>query len=284
LETASPWFTAETAVFSGAYQKKLSICCVLEIRLSSEVAGARRIRLRALEGRDELNLDPQGRSGFCDFLDGLTVKANDGCVPPGRVRELAVCDLEAIAATLQCVHYGDRVERSLQCARCGRGFELSFDLGALVEGLGKHRHREINGPDENGVFTLRDGRQFRLPTGTDELAVADLDAAEAASELRSRCVLHGDFESDPEVLDASMKSCGPLISQELHASCPHCRAIQIAQFHVRRFFLEALASERQFLNREVHYLARSYGWSRAEILGMNREDRRLHVQLLLPGT
>lgn len=256
---------------------------MFEIRLNFGVAGARRIRLRALEGRDELNLDPLGRTGFCDFVDGLTVRAEDNCMPPGRARELAVCDLEAIAATLQSAYYGDRVESSLRCERCGRGFDLSFDLGALLGGLGKRLQVEIDGPDENGVFTLQDGRQFRLPTGTDELAVADLDAAEATRELRSRCVVHGDFESDPEVLDAAMEACGPLVSQELRASCPHCRAAQTTQFQVRRLFLEALASERRFLNYEIHYIARSYGWSRAEILGMNREDRRLHVQLLLPG-
>lgn len=230
-----------------------------------------------------MNLDPLGRTGFCDFVDGLAVQSEDDCVPPGRTRELAVCDLEAIAAKLQCAYYGKRIESSLQCTRCGRSFDLSFDLGTLVEECGKpHRHPEIDGPDENGVFTLRDGRQFRLPTGIDELAVADLDVAEAARELRSRCVLHGDFESDPDVLDGFMEACGPLISQELNASCPHCRMMQTTQFHVRRFFLEALASERRFLNDEIHYLAKSYGWSRAEILGMNRDDRRLHVQLLLP--
>ena len=138
------------------------------------------------------------------------MKSQDGDVPPGRVRELAVCDLEVIAATLQCAYYGDWVESSLMCGRCGHGFDLSFDLAASLGSAGKRHETEIGGPDERGVFTLGDGRQFRLPTGADELAVADLDAAEAAGELRSRCVIHGDFESDPEVLDAAMEATGPL--------------------------------------------------------------------------
>ena len=229
-----------------------------------------------------MKLDPRVRTGFCDFVDGLAVKSGDDCVPPGRARELAVCDLEAIAATLQCAYFGDRVESTLKCVRCGRGFELSFDLSAFLGGLGERRSAEIDGPDESGVFTLRDGRQFRLPTGADELALADLGVAEAARELRSRCVVHGDFESDPDVLDSAMEASGPLVSQELRASCPHCHAEQTTQFHVRQYFLEALASERRFLNHEIHHLARSYGWSRTEILGMTREDRRLHVKLVLP--
>jgi hypothetical protein len=255
---------------------------VLEIPLNSSAAGIRRLRLRTLEGRDELNLDPHGRTGFCDFVRGLAVNLQGGDMPPGHVRELAVCDLEVIAATLQCAYYGDWVESSLTCGRCGHGFDLSFDLAASLGSARKRQETEIGGPDERGVFTLGDGRQFRLPTGVDELAVADLDAAEAAGELRSRCVIHGDFESDPEVLDAAMEATGPLLSQELHATCPHCGAEKTTLFQVRQFFLEALASERRFLNYEVHYLARNYGWSRTEILGMTREDRRLHVKLVLP--
>jgi hypothetical protein len=255
---------------------------VFEFRLIPGIAGARRLRLRTLEGYDELKLDPHGRTGFCDFLEGLVAKSDDDCLQPGRVREVAVSDLEGIAAMLQCACYGNRVESTLQCPRCGRGFDLSFDLGALLEGLRKDRQAEIRGPDENGVFSLPDGRQFRLPTGNDELAVADLTAEEAVRELRSRCVIHGDFESDPEVLDAALNVVGPLVSQEFSAICPHCRATRTTQFHVRQFFLEALAYERRFLNYEIHYLARSYGWSRAEILGMSREDRRLHVKLVLP--
>ncbi len=254
---------------------------MLDIRLNPGVPGARRLRLRTLEGRDELDLDPHVPSGFCDFVDGLTVKSENGYLPPGRARELPVCDLETIAATLHCVYYGDRVESSLKCPRCGCGFDLSFDLGAFLDVLNERDYAEIEGPDENGVFTIRDGRQFRLPTGIDECAVADFDVAEAAHELHSRCVIHGNFESDPEVLDAAMEASGPLLSQELQASCPHCRETQTMQFHVRQFLLDALASERRFLNYEIHYLARSYGWSRTEILCMTRDDRRLHVKLVL---
>ena len=256
---------------------------MLEIALNPGVSGGRRLRLRTLEGRDELNLDPHGRTGFCDFVEALAVKAEDGDLPPGRVRELPVSVLETIAAVLHCACYGARVESRLRCDRCGHGFDVSFDLGAILQGMGGPRDHSISGPDENGVFTLRDGRQFRLPTGADELAVADRDVADAARELRSRCVIHGEFEADPDVLDATMEACSPLVSRELSPSCPHCRANQMTRFQVRPFFLHALASERRFLNHEIHWLARSYGWSRLEILGMTRDDRRLHVKLVLPA-
>ncbi|MGB8466945.1 MAG: hypothetical protein WCE49_18510 [Terrimicrobiaceae bacterium] len=256
---------------------------MLEISLNPGVPGARRLRLRTLEGRDELNLDPHGRTSFCDFVDALAVKAAEGYLLPGRARELPVSDLETIAAVLHGACYGERVESLLKCDRCGRGFDVSFDLGAVLRGLGGQRDTSISGPDENGVFTLRDGRQFRLPTGADELAVADLGLADATRELRSRCVIHGDFEADPDVLDAAMEACGPLVSQDLSASCPHCRANHTTRFQVRPFLLHALASERRFLNYEIHWLARSYGWSRTEILGMTRDDRRLHAKLVLPA-
>ena len=56
---------------------------MLEIALNPGVSGGRRLRLRTLEGRDELNLDPHGRTGFCDFVEALAVKAEDGDPAPG---------------------------------------------------------------------------------------------------------------------------------------------------------------------------------------------------------
>jgi hypothetical protein len=240
------------------------------------------LRLRALAGRDELNVCPDDPAGFCDFVDALAVPSDAGCVRAGQVRDLAVCDLDAIAATLQCSYYGNRVESFLACPRCGRGFDLSFDLTALLNSRAERGDPTIGGPDQNGVFSLRDGRRFRLPTGVDQLAVSNLEPTDAARELRSRCVLQGDFEDDPDVLETAMEAAGPLLSRELLAPCPHCRMLQATQFQIQRYFLTALASERRFLNHEIHYLARGYGWSRAEILEMTREDRRLHVQLVLP--
>ena len=64
-------------------------------------------------------------------------------------------------------------------------------------------------------------------------------------------------------------------------SCPQCGAPQKVHFDMQRYLLHTLNDERGFLHREVHIIATTYGWSRAEILDLPREDRRVYVRLII---
>ncbi|HEV8486721.1 MAG TPA: hypothetical protein VGV87_24460, partial [Blastocatellia bacterium] len=71
-----------------------------------------------------------------------------------------------------------------------------------------------------------------------------------------------------------------LLDLDLDAVCPHCGARQTVRFDIQSYLFRALGYERQFLNHEVHCIARSYGWSYEEILSLSREDRRTFVGLI----
>jgi hypothetical protein len=255
---------------------------VFDLRFHPGIAGASRLRLRAPAGRDELTVSPDDLRSFYDFIEALVLTPDAGFLDSGHVRNLAVCDLEVVAAMLQRQFYGERIESSLTCTHCGRDFELAFDLNELLASRFERRADNVIGPDAQGNFTLGDGRQFRLPTGVDELAVANLEPDDAAAELRSRCVVQGAFDDDTETLEAALEAAGPLLSRDIHAHCPHCQREQAAHFQMRHYFLASLNAEKRLLNHEVHHLARAYGWSRTEILEMTRDERRLHVKLVLP--
>ena len=79
-----------------------------------------------------------------------------------------------------------------------------------------------------------------------------------------------------------MEAVGPVVVGRIVAPCPHCGITRTeASFAIQQVFLAALGFERGFLDLEVHYLARVYNWSRAEILAMPTTDRRAHVQMIL---
>lgn len=257
---------------------------MLQLRLQPGLPGRSWIRLRSLEGRIELSVDPSDPAAFIELLEELLAEGNDQTLRRNEVSDLPVCDLDAIAAYLQIHYFGSLVESSLRCSRCDHAFDLSFDLDPFLEDRGPNRSAEVSGPDEDGAYRLKDGRRFRLPNAKDMLAAGRLSEADAIQEIRRRCVLAGDFSEDPETLEEAMEAVGPMLSQRLQAACPHCGQTQAVQFQMQSFFLESLAFERRYLNYEIHYLARGYGWSRNEILEMTREDRRLHAKLLLAAS
>ena len=75
-------------------------------------------------------------------------------------------------------------------------------------------------------------------------------------------------------MEAEVASAAPVLSQDLSAACPHCEAANSVRFDIADFLLRTLAAETPFLWREVHLIARSYGWSLQEILRLPRAVRR----------
>jgi hypothetical protein len=256
---------------------------MLEVRLFPGLPGGQWARLGLITGVVEQCFEPDNPAGFAALLDELLVESEGSTVGPGRALDLAVADHDRIAARLYAREYGERVEARLGCPRCARTFDVSFHLHSAVSPSGPIAAEDLLGPDESGMFQLKHGPRFRLPTARDQLATRRLPAAEAREELFRRCVegVAGGDEAAAAV-EQAMESVGPLISQTLEANCPHCDFHQDqVEFSIQRYLLEALAFERRFLLPEVHRIARAYGWSRGDILAMPTADRRVFVRMIL---
>src|SRR6059058_2121872 len=97
---------------------------------------------------------------------------------------------------------------------------------------------ELSGPDERGTFLLPDGRRIRAPTvGDVEHAVRSVDIA----ALRRICVVEGDADADPELLDAALEAAAPALTRDVTATCPHCAAAQPVRFDLANFLVASLA-------------------------------------------
>jgi hypothetical protein len=260
---------------------------MLAINLTPGIPGGHRACLRALCGADEALIQDGDPREIIALLKRLVVDSGDGTITPEQIPDLPICDVDRLIAGLHLRDLGDQIESRAVCAHCQGRFELSFSLRGLLQSIGgtdRSRTEGLVGPDEERTFRTTDGLRFRLPTTRDLDATAGLSPETAAERLRRGCVLEGDPERDPRLLEESMAAVGPVLDVDLDAECPHCATTGQVRFEMQGYLARALAFERRFLNHEVHQMALAYGWSRSEILDMPRADRRAHAQMILAGS
>jgi hypothetical protein len=237
------------------------------------------VSLREIRGGDEEGVEAADSANAVALLDRLLVTEPGAALGPGQARELAVPDRDRLLAALYVRSFGMRVESTVRCAACDRRFDLDFTLDdvlhSLHEGMGGRVPR-----DEAGLFRLRDGRRFRLPSGADEHAVLQVPAAERETTLLRRCLVEGSADADLESLAEAMREAAPLLDLLVEAHCPECGRVQAVRFDLQHYLLARILDERRLRAWEFHRLARAYGWSRSEILDLSRSQRRLHVELI----
>lgn len=234
--------------------------------------------LRPLAGHDEMVIDGAGIASVTQLLDRLLVQVPGTSVRPGKAWDLAICDRDRLLASVYRRCFGDRIDGTSLCRRCGERFDLGFSLAALIDSHAPNGKVEVEGPDREGVFSLENGCRFRLPNSHDQRKVQDLEPQSAVTALLEACVVEATQKPDPDRLQAAMEQVGPVLAEDLEASCPNCGAEQRVPFDIQSFLLQALAREKPFLTREVHRIAMAYRWSLDEILGLSREERRTYVR------
>lgn len=254
---------------------------MLRVTLQPGLPGGRWACLRELCGRDETDLAGEEDLVAVELLDRLLVERPGTTVGPGSAAALAISDRDRLLAAVYARHFADRIEGSQRCASCGAPFEVSFSLAALLESL----EPEL-ACDDDGAFRLPDGRRFRLPTTLDHRRCIGLAPEAAALELLRGCLLDGApaDAGDAEVIEAAMERAGPMLDLDVDASCPSCAHAQVVRFDIVRHLAGVMASERRWLVREIHCLAKAYGWSLGEILSLPRRERRAFVKLNEPSS
>ena len=104
---------------------------------------------------DELTTDedtPLAGSVLADNENGADSDPEDD--------DLTVSDIDRLLAALYDTLYGDRAECRARCRACGDRYEFTLSLGELVAQQDAERP---GAPDEDGAWTLPDGRRVRAP-------------------------------------------------------------------------------------------------------------------------
>lgn len=181
--------------------------------------------------------------------------------------------------------FGPTAQAVARCPNCSTLSEFSFDTGEFLPA------EETQTP-RNDLSIHGYQLSVRLPNLADLLAAGSAGRAgegvEAAREcLINRCVL-GATRDDLEIpvqslpsetvlaLAARLAESDPLGEIEMLVSCPQCRCSWSERFDIAAFVWSGLETSVSEILRDVHVLARAYGWSEREILAQSPERRRAY--------
>ena len=182
---------------------------------------------------------------------------------------------------LRSAWLGDRVDGETICPECDERLELTLSASAIgcpaIESA-------LESSVEHGEYRVR----FRLPTSAD--LVESGSGPNAASVLLALCVLEaarGHQQLDADALPAEtraavvsrMSALDPQADVRLALDCPACGHRWDAELDVAGYVLAEIDTHAARLLREVHGLARAYGWSEAEILALSPRRRRQYLEL-----
>lgn len=238
----------------------------------------------------------QGRN-LAERALGLLVAA----LPDRSRDELAALTLgrrDALLLDLRERTFGPALASYSECPECGQGLEFTARVGDLIvtsEGAEIAENGETPDESEPGEFELISGDyalRFRLPDSTDLMSVAACEDARAARVmLARRCLLgvrrEGERAAPPELpeqlmsdLAARMIECDPQAEVLLDLDCPACGHSWLVVFDIASFLWSEVSALAKRLLRDVHSLARAYGWSESDILSMSDVRRQFYLEMV----
>ena len=178
--------------------------------------------------------------------------------------------------------FGPQITAVAECPACGEPVESTFG----VEDLRLSDDLESDGVHLAQIEDYR--ASFRLPNSSDLLALTE--PATAREALLARCLVqvsdaHGvplNAASLPDDviagIAARMAAADPQAEIELQLACPACAHRWAALFDIASFLWKELHAWAVRTLRDVHTLARAYGWREADVLALSPTRRQIYLE------
>jgi hypothetical protein len=183
--------------------------------------------------------------------------------------------------------FGSHIAGQGRCPKCEGRVEFSLDAHELLSvSAGEVGEAPLEEASEG--FAV----MYRLPDSYDLAAIAQLsDVAEARQTLLQRCILQAtrdgaevDPDQAPDGVVArvveQMATHDPLAEIELALACPTCGQRWQLFFDIASFLWLKIEMRARRLLREVHTLARAYGWREADILALSPGRRQAYLEMV----
>lgn len=208
-------------------------------------------------------------------------------VPPGALAELAIGERDSILFGLREQIFGSQINALAVCPKCGARLELKFETADLIVCQAPREEEELQAC--LGEYQIT----FRLPNSVDLAALAEVrDIEEGKQRLLERVtlrVLHREEEVPvaqlPEEvvagLEEQMGKADPQADVQLYLSCQSCGNRWEAALDIVHFLWSEIDAWAVRILREVHSLARAYGWREADILSMSAWRRQCYLEMLV---
>lgn len=195
---------------------------------------------------------------------------------------------DALLLALREKTFDSRLDALEECAACRTPLEFTLDAAHL-------RLTRAHAPVET-VFELHTADnyavEYRLLNSFDLAAIAlCAEEDEARALLIERCIVRASA-GGKEVLPKSLpESVTVELSTQLAAHdaqaeieiellCPACGHRWQTLFDIASFMWTEICAQAQRLLREVDLLARSYGWSESDILGLSHARRQSYLAMV----
>jgi hypothetical protein len=181
--------------------------------------------------------------------------------------------------------FGDHIAGYAECPSCRSGVEFELSCRRLIEQDGE--------TESVSQRILHDGRQWELraPNSRDlSRAASASDPARARLSLWTSCVRSidetGTSDDNPtdsydSVLLNKLAALDPLAEILIGLTCSSCGHIWQSLFDIVTFLWREIRTSSRRLLQDIDALARTYGWTEGEVLGLSDQRRRLYVQMAL---
>jgi uncharacterized protein (UPF0212 family) len=207
-----------------------------------------------------------------------------------QLATLTVGQRDAHLLALRELTFGCQLNCLTECPKCAERLEFALNVADIqmvkpTEVKDIHIQDYVLAVDE---FELK----FRLPTSWDLMALARIkDTTAMSAQLLRRCLLQVSYQGMPVEVNAlppeaiaqlseKMVEADPQAEVLLALNCPACGHNWQALFDIVSFFWAELTVRAKHLLRDVHILARFYGWREADILAMSPVRRQFYLDLV----
>ncbi|GET39207.1 T4 family baseplate hub assembly chaperone [Microseira wollei] len=203
-----------------------------------------------------------------------------------EVASLTIGERDGYLLRLREWTFGTGMKGFAACPQCSDRLEFTLDVADIR--VGDNQPIESEYRLSYGEIEL----QFRLPNSRDLAAIASCNNPIIAQQrLIQRCVLQakqdgailGTNELSEEAiaqLAKQMAKCDPQAEIMLDFTCPGCNYQWQTLFDITAFFWSEIAAFAKRLLREVHTLAKAYGWREADILAMSHQRRQFYLEMV----
>ena len=177
--------------------------------------------------------------------------------------------------------FGPEFRAVVLCAACGERIEMRF-LASDV------RSDPVDPPEPVTVQTGGVHRRVRPVTTADLLLAASCPDAESARRLLAeRCIEQAEHtpvsvldDDEIDAVEQEVERADPSAVRTLETVCPACHASQEHELDTAQYLWTEIEVQAEQLLRDVHVIARGYGWRESDILAMTPLRRRAYLELL----
>lgn len=205
---------------------------------------------------------------------------------PVALAQLTIGERDRLLLELREQLFGTRMQGLSNCIECNQTLAVSLDTQDI--------RLETSRSGTEPVFLDEDGYTLssRLPNSHDLLAIADARTVFAGRLLLlERLVISATFRGSavslkeiPENilsrLEDLMAEAEPQADVRFNFVCEACHCRSLTIFDIAAYLWTEVEAWAIRTLREIHELARGYGWGEAEILRMSPWRRRCYMELL----